>query len=505
MASRATRCHACVAIREGRALDVVELDAASNNRVDDMRELLPRVCTAPRTCAARSSSSTRSSGSRRAGTSCSRPSRSRPTTSSSCSARPTRRHPAGRPLPPSSGSTSAACGARDRGQARTILEADGRRRSRTRSTLIARLAAGGMRDAESMLDQLLVGRRRAASPPTRPRPARASPTTRRSTGSSPRSSAGTRSPGSPLLDALEDAAATSGVPRPGGRRAPGARWSRRWAAARRAAALGRGPPRSPPPRAASPTSIRRAAARAASARSSSSRSSAGLAPAHGAGTDRGRAPPRPARATPARARRRARPARGPSRPARAPGRRRPPPAPVAQDGPPVDARAPRGAPAARPTAERPASAPPAAARPHVRRRAPPRVRPTPPPAAARPAVPLDARVRPRGAGREIVRARRAQTRRRSRSSTGLPPVGVEDGVVTPRLPRGAGVPPDVAERRSAPLSRRASARSSARRVAVRCIATNVEPAAPARDDAEPASLPRPGGSSRTTRRRRTSR
>ena len=39
-------CLNCVSIREGRALDVVELDAASNNRVDDMRELLPRVYTA---------------------------------------------------------------------------------------------------------------------------------------------------------------------------------------------------------------------------------------------------------------------------------------------------------------------------------------------------------------------------------------------------------------------------------------------------------------------------
>ncbi len=40
-------CPSCVSIREGRALDVVELDAASNNRVDDMRELVPRVYTAP--------------------------------------------------------------------------------------------------------------------------------------------------------------------------------------------------------------------------------------------------------------------------------------------------------------------------------------------------------------------------------------------------------------------------------------------------------------------------
>ena len=40
-------CPNCAAIREGRALDVLELDAASNNRVDDIRELLPRIYTAP--------------------------------------------------------------------------------------------------------------------------------------------------------------------------------------------------------------------------------------------------------------------------------------------------------------------------------------------------------------------------------------------------------------------------------------------------------------------------
>jgi DNA polymerase-3 subunit gamma/tau len=41
------RCEACVSIRDGRSLDVVEMDAASNNRVDDIRELLPRIYTAP--------------------------------------------------------------------------------------------------------------------------------------------------------------------------------------------------------------------------------------------------------------------------------------------------------------------------------------------------------------------------------------------------------------------------------------------------------------------------
>ncbi|HZW01641.1 MAG TPA: DNA polymerase III subunit gamma/tau, partial [Candidatus Deferrimicrobium sp.] len=38
-------CPSCTSIREGRALDVIELDAASNNKVDDMRELVPRVYT----------------------------------------------------------------------------------------------------------------------------------------------------------------------------------------------------------------------------------------------------------------------------------------------------------------------------------------------------------------------------------------------------------------------------------------------------------------------------
>ena len=36
-----------MAIRDGRALDVIEMDAASNNKVDDMRELLERTWTAP--------------------------------------------------------------------------------------------------------------------------------------------------------------------------------------------------------------------------------------------------------------------------------------------------------------------------------------------------------------------------------------------------------------------------------------------------------------------------
>ena len=40
-------CPSCVAIREGRTLDVVELDAATNNKVDQIRELVERTWTAP--------------------------------------------------------------------------------------------------------------------------------------------------------------------------------------------------------------------------------------------------------------------------------------------------------------------------------------------------------------------------------------------------------------------------------------------------------------------------
>jgi DNA polymerase-3 subunit gamma/tau len=40
-------CPSCVAIREGTSLDVLELDAASHNRVEEIRELLPRIATGP--------------------------------------------------------------------------------------------------------------------------------------------------------------------------------------------------------------------------------------------------------------------------------------------------------------------------------------------------------------------------------------------------------------------------------------------------------------------------
>jgi len=40
-------CEACKAIEEGRAIDVIEMDAASNNRVDDVREIIDNIAYTP--------------------------------------------------------------------------------------------------------------------------------------------------------------------------------------------------------------------------------------------------------------------------------------------------------------------------------------------------------------------------------------------------------------------------------------------------------------------------
>ncbi len=149
-------CPSCVAIREGRTLDVVELDAASNNRVDDIRELLPRIYTGPADlptkvfivdevqritqgwdvllktleepppnvlfifCTTDSS-------------------QIRPAVVSRVQRFDFRRIPA----------------AIIEGKLRRILEADARAVEPAAVALVAALADGGMRDAESILDQLL--------------------------------------------------------------------------------------------------------------------------------------------------------------------------------------------------------------------------------------------------------------------------------------------------------------------------------------------------------------
>jgi DNA polymerase III subunit gamma/tau len=151
-------CEPCVAIREGRALDVVEMDAASNNKVDDMREFLPRVWTAPSDLGHKVFiidevqrikegwdvllktleeppdhvlfifCTTDAGG-------------IRPAVVSRVQRFDFRRLPEDRIA----------------GKLRMILEADGLEADAEAVEVLARLADGGMRDAESMLDQLLSG------------------------------------------------------------------------------------------------------------------------------------------------------------------------------------------------------------------------------------------------------------------------------------------------------------------------------------------------------------
>jgi DNA polymerase III subunit gamma/tau len=149
-------CPSCVAIREGRTLDVVELDAATNNKVDQIRELVERTWTAP-------------SDLRRKvfiidevqritdGWDVLLKTLEEPpdhVVFIFCTTDPTRIRPAvlsrvqrfefrRLTIPQIEGKLA------------TILAADGREADPEAIRLVARQAAGGMRDAESMLDQLL--------------------------------------------------------------------------------------------------------------------------------------------------------------------------------------------------------------------------------------------------------------------------------------------------------------------------------------------------------------
>ena len=149
-------CPSCVAIREGRALDVTEMDAASNNTVGDMHELLPRVFTAPSDMKRKVFiidevqritqgwdvllKTLEEPPEHVVFIFCTtEPKGIRPAVMSRVQHFEFRRLT----VPEISG------------KLRTILEADGRTADPAAVELIARLAAGGMRDAESILDQLL--------------------------------------------------------------------------------------------------------------------------------------------------------------------------------------------------------------------------------------------------------------------------------------------------------------------------------------------------------------
>lgn len=150
------RCEACVSIREGRALDVVEMDAASNNRVDDMRDLLARTMTAPSDLRRKVYIVDEVQRITQGWDVLLRTLEEPPEhvafifcTTDASQIRPAvlsrvQRFDFRRLTP-----------GEIEGKLRRILEADGRDAEPEAVSLVARLAAGGMRDAESMLDQLL--------------------------------------------------------------------------------------------------------------------------------------------------------------------------------------------------------------------------------------------------------------------------------------------------------------------------------------------------------------
>jgi len=149
-------CPNCVAIREGRALDVVELDAASNNRVDDMRELLPRVYTTAADLKRKVFIIDEVQRIKEGWDVLLKTLEEPPpdVLFIFCTTDPSGIRPAVvsrlqrftfRPLPET----------QIRGKLRRIAEAEGRSVTDEALDLIAQHAAGGMRDAESMLDQVI--------------------------------------------------------------------------------------------------------------------------------------------------------------------------------------------------------------------------------------------------------------------------------------------------------------------------------------------------------------
>jgi DNA polymerase III subunit gamma/tau len=151
-------CASCVSIRDGRALDVVEMDAASNNRVDDMRELLPRVYTAAADVRRKVFIVDEVQRIKEGWDVLLKTLEEPPddVVFIFCTTNPAQIRPAVvsrlqrytfRPL------TVEEIA----GKLKRILEEERRAAEPAAVQLVAELAAGGMRDAESMLDQLLAG------------------------------------------------------------------------------------------------------------------------------------------------------------------------------------------------------------------------------------------------------------------------------------------------------------------------------------------------------------
>ena len=150
-------CEPCTAIREGRALDLVEIDAASNRGIDAVRDLRDRLAYAPQDLARKVYILDEAHQITKDAWNALLKSLEEPPDFVVFMFAST--HP--QDFPPAILSrlqrfdirrltTAEISGKLDR-----ILAADGREVDQDAVRLIARLAAGGMRDAESILDQLL--------------------------------------------------------------------------------------------------------------------------------------------------------------------------------------------------------------------------------------------------------------------------------------------------------------------------------------------------------------
>ncbi|HTK44608.1 MAG TPA: DNA polymerase III subunit gamma/tau [Patescibacteria group bacterium] len=150
-------CPSCVAIREGRALDLVEIDAASNRGIDAIRDLRERVNYAPADLRRKVYILDEAHQITKDAWNALLKSLEEPPDFVVFMFAST--HP--QEFPPAILSRLQRFDVRRlttdeiEGKLRRILDADGRKATPEAVHLIARLAAGGMRDAESMLDQLL--------------------------------------------------------------------------------------------------------------------------------------------------------------------------------------------------------------------------------------------------------------------------------------------------------------------------------------------------------------
>jgi DNA polymerase-3 subunit gamma/tau len=150
-------CASCVAIREGRALDLVEIDAASNRGINDVRELRERLNYAPTDLRRKVYILDEAHQITRDAWNALLKSLEEPPDFVTFMFAST--HP--QDFPPAILSRLQRFDVRRlttaeiSGKLARILDADGREADPDAIAVVARLAAGGMRDAESILDQLL--------------------------------------------------------------------------------------------------------------------------------------------------------------------------------------------------------------------------------------------------------------------------------------------------------------------------------------------------------------